>query len=288
MTEAMPFRPTLSIVGAGRAGTVWARAAVAAGYEVVAVASRRRSSAVALAARCAAEAVPTPLAAVTCAQLTILAVPDTAITTVAATVATAGVALSGRAVVHCSGATPASALSALRLGGASVGVMHPMRALTDGSRLHGAHVGVEASDCLAGWCHSLITAVGARPFCLPRERRLYHAAAALAGNAPVALLARAVELIVGSGLDVATATQALGDLMTGAVLNAVAMGPSRALTGPIARGDTQIVAHHLAVLAAHPEADRLYRVLAAEAMSLLPQPPTALAALLATSGGAAA
>ena len=92
--------PSLAIIGAGRAGSALAIAAHDAGYRIAAVASRRGEMAARLAHTVGAAAVDTPLAAVRVADLTLLAVPDGAIATVAESIAASRVPLHGRGVVH--------------------------------------------------------------------------------------------------------------------------------------------------------------------------------------------
>jgi predicted short-subunit dehydrogenase-like oxidoreductase (DUF2520 family) len=56
----------------------------------------------------------------------------------------------------------------------------------------------------------------------------------------------------------ADAHAALAALLEGAAHNARRGGPAAALTGPVARGDTDAIAAHLDALAGHPEARDLY------------------------------
>ena len=57
------------------------------------------------------------------------------------------------------------------------------------------------------------------------------------------------------------------DLVRGGVESVAALGPAAALTGPVARGDVDMVRRHLAAL---PESERpAYRALALEAASLV-------------------
>lgn len=264
-------RPRLAVVGAGRCGTALATAAAAAGYPVVAVTSRTPAHARTLARRVGAAWVPTAVAAVRAADITFLTVPDEAIARVAATVAATGMALRGRGLVHCSGAAGRSALAAARLGGASLGAVHPLQALVDARSargLRGSFFAVDADEELRGPLEELVTAVGGVPFEAPiADRALYHAAAVLAGNAPLALLARAVGLLERAGVDSAVAAAALAALLEGAARNARRLGPRAALTGPVVRDDAATVRRHLEVLAADPATEQLYRRMAVETLA---------------------
>jgi predicted short-subunit dehydrogenase-like oxidoreductase (DUF2520 family) len=254
--------PSLAIVGAGRAGSALAIAAYEAGYRVSAVASRRGEVARSLAGTVGARVVRTPLLAVISADLTLLAVPDGAIGEVAKSVAIGGRSLRGRGVVHLGARFGIDVIASLRDVGTSVGVLHPLQALAgpaSASLLSGAFFRVEASGLLREQLLGLVAALGAHPLEIdPTRAPLYHAAAVLAGNAPLALLAEATELLEAAGVSHGDAHAALAALLEGAAHNARQTGPAAALTGPVARGDTDAIAAHLDALAAHPEARDLY------------------------------
>jgi len=263
---------TLAFVGAGRAAGALAVALATAGHPVVAVSSRDPADAAALAGKVGARSAPTALAAIRCADVTFLTVPDAAITGVAAAVAATGAALRGRAVVHCSASLGPEALAALRLTGAAAGCLHPLQALSgelSAPLLKGALIAIDADPPLRGLLEGIALDLGGRPVALAGgSRPLYHAAAVLAGNAPLALLAAAVELLAGAGLEPRDAEQGLLTLMEGALTNARRVGPRAALTGPVVRGDTATVAAHLAALRDHPDAGALYRALTRELLRL--------------------
>ncbi|MEX2581785.1 MAG: DUF2520 domain-containing protein, partial [Gemmatimonadota bacterium] len=113
---------------------------------------------------------------------------------------------------------------------------------------------------------------------------LYHAAAVLASNYVVALLAVAERIMHEAGVEPDSARDALTELALGAVQNAAAVGPVEALTGPIVRGDAGTVKLHLDRLSVE---DRpLYSVLAretlllAQARGLAPEPTARIADLI--------
>lgn len=254
--------PVLGIVGAGRAGSALALAAHDAGYEIATVASRRGEVARSLAETVGARAVATPLEVVTSADLTLLAVPDGALPGVAATIAASGVALRGRAVVHLGARLDTRVIASLRGAAADTGVLHPLQALAgpaSAALLEGAFFRIDARGTLRERLMALVTALGAHPLEIDPDRAaLYHAAAVLAGNAPLALLAESTRLLEAAGVSRADAHAALAALMEGAARNARRAGPAAALTGPVARGDTAAIAAHLDALAAYPEARDLY------------------------------
>jgi predicted short-subunit dehydrogenase-like oxidoreductase (DUF2520 family) len=264
--------PTLAFIGAGRAGSALSTGLAAAGYAVVAVHSRTPAHAAELAVKTGATVVDSAVAAVRRADITFATVPDEEIPRVAATIAAAGVALPGRTLVHCSATHGSEALAAALPTGVAVGAFHPLQALA-GARsaalLRGASFVIEAPEPLLTRLGTMVAALGGYVIDLPDSgRALYHAAAVLTGNAPLALLARATSLLEEAGVERADAHRALAALLSGAASNAVAAGAASALTGPVVRGDAATVARHLDVLAADPSTRELYRRLALETLAL--------------------
>jgi predicted short-subunit dehydrogenase-like oxidoreductase (DUF2520 family) len=239
---------------------------------VLAISGRGAEAASALARTVRARVVATPLEAVLAADVTFLTVPDAAIGDVAAELAASPAGLSGRGVVHCSASLGIEALAGLRARGAVVGCLHPLQALAgvgSAPQLTGSLMLIDADAALQEPLRGLARALGGRAVQLPAgSRTLYHAAAVLAGNAPLALLHAATELLVAAGLETATAERGLLTLMEGALANARSAGPDEALTGPVVRGEAATVAAHLAALRDHPDAGALYRAVSLELVRL--------------------
>ncbi|HEV2736785.1 MAG TPA: DUF2520 domain-containing protein, partial [Longimicrobiaceae bacterium] len=155
--------------------------------------------------------------------------------------------------------------------GHPVGGVHPLCAVADpvegADRLRGATFGVEAEGAARALAERIVRAAGGTALELgPGSRTEYHAAAVFASNYVVGLLAVAERLMEGAGIAAARARPALAGLAAGAVENVRERGPAAALTGPVARGDAETVARHLARLSGDER--RLYSLLAAEALRL--------------------
>jgi predicted short-subunit dehydrogenase-like oxidoreductase (DUF2520 family) len=199
-------------------------------------------------------------------NLVVLAVPDRAVAEVAA-----GLQDHPGRLAHCSGVLGLEALHRPRC----VFALHPLATVAgdaDPAAFDGAYAALTAADEAdrrAG--EELAAALGLTPFALKDDARpLYHAAAALASNGLVTLLAAAAELWDHAGLDPALAPRALGPLAARAVANATIAGPAQAITGPVARGDAATVAgHRAAIAAAHPALGPLYREVARATVELL-------------------
>lgn len=157
----------------------------------------------------------------------------------------------GQLALHCSGATP---LDALAPAPAAAG-FHPLRLLAGYANLEGAHVGIEADAAHRPALQALAQALGLVPLALPAPmpapaRAAYHAAANLAASGVLAVLAEAEALWAVAGLAAADALPALLPLSQGALETARARGLAGAVSGPVARGDAEVLARHLDALAA--------------------------------------
>ena len=234
--NAADFSPALPrrvvVVGRGRLGSTIGPALTAAGVEVIGPLGRH-------------DAPPAGADAV------LLCVPDSAIADAAATYAGAA-----PLVGHTSGATPVSVLAAADAFG-----LHPLQTFAgDGAAFEGigCAIGGSTPRALAA-ADALARCLGMRPFGLAdADRPAYHAAASIASNFLVTLEAAAERVAASAGLDRA----ALVPLVRQTVENWAALGPARALTGPVARGDEATVERQReAVVAAAPELEPLWDAL---------------------------
>ena len=181
-------------------------------------------------------------------DLVLLCVPDTAIADVAASIDP------GPWVAHVSGTTPLAALDphVCRFS------VHPLQTLVKSrgpEQLDGAFAAVTAeTDDARERAMWLAGTLGIQPFPLDDSARtLYHAGAVIASNYLVTLYRAAAELFEDAGAP----PEALVPLMRRTIENGFE------LTGPIARGDWETVAAHVAALhEQHPELEPVYRVLA--------------------------
>ena len=213
------------------------------------------------------------------ADLVVIATPDAAIDETAQQLATE--VRAGALVIHLSGARGLDALAPLADARADVriGALHPLQTLSGSvladSPLRGASAAVAGPEAVG----SLAGELGLRPFRVDDDdRAAYHAAACVASNHLVALLAQVERL--AAAVDVPA--DAFAPLVRTTVENVFTLGAASALTGPIARGDLATVAAHLDALPRDEQTT--YRALASEARQLSGRDDPELAALLDTGG----
>lgn len=239
----------IAIVGNGRLGNALAAALRAAGHDVSGPLGRGADG--------------------FGADLVLLCVPDGEIAAAAACI------VPGAIVGHCSGATALDVL-----GDRERLALHPLMTVTGvggaGFSLRGAGCAIAGStpQTLAR-AHAIATDLGMRAFAIAdADRPAYHAAASVASNFLLTLEAFAERLAGTAGVP----REALVPLVRATVDNWAAAGAERALTGPIARGDSATVARQRAAVAAHtPDQLELFDALAGATTRLAGIPAEAAA-----------
>lgn len=289
---------TFAIVGCGKVGVTLARHLAALGLEPVGFASRRSASAHAAAEAAGGGSVCREAQEATAnARLVLITTPDAAIGPTAERLASRRGIQSGAVVLHCSGVLPSTVLSAVQRCGAHAGSLHPLQSfaapMLGVNPFQGIIMAGEGQAAAMAVAREI--AAGLEAEFLPirtEDKTLYHAAAVVASNYLVTLLAVAGRLLQGSGIASDATLKVLLPLVRGTLDNIERRGVAGALTGPIARGDTETVAAHCAKIGqAMPDLRSLYGLLGRHTLPLAQDRRECdaaavreLAALLATCG----
>jgi len=245
----------VAILGRGKAGTALAKALADRGVGV----------------RTWSRASSRSLGSVTRgADLVLLCVRDDAIETVARTLAREPQPKGKPPVaLHLSGFHGDRPLRALREKGWPVGSIHPLVPMTgraSAADLEGAWFATSASGRAATLARRLVRILGGKELRLPpgdARKHAWHLACALVANGAVALFDAGLER---AGPDAAPALAS----MLGIVARRLEKGPRAALTGPVARGESEVVAGHLDLLRRAPGDAALYRLLSERLLALSP------------------
>ena len=252
-------------MGAGRVGAVLGAALRRAGHDIVGV------SAVSDLSRLRADALlsgvpilPVP-EVVADADLVLLAVPDDVLPALVAGLVDTGAIHAGQFVAHPSGRYGTDVLEPAQHVGALTLAIHPVMTFTgttvDLARLADCPFGVTSSDAVRPVAEALVVEMGGEPVWVPEEARgLYHAAIAFGANYLMTVVLQSLELLRDAGM--AEPQRLMAPLLSASLDNALRHGDA-ALTGPVARGDADTVAHHLHRIAeVSPAAAVAYRALA--------------------------
>lgn len=273
-------------MGAGRLGISLALAAREQGATIAGYLCRTEKGAARAADRLGGKSGQAPLSSLaeladTEAEVYALTVPDTQLSRVAEEVCAAlsrtpnSRRETAPIIMHTSGATPLSVLTPCSRQGLHTLAWHPLQTFSDPDtgkdRFQDSSLAITGSSQRAEEMgYRMALALGARPFPLEDENRtLYHAAAVMAGNYLVTLLDAAAHMFRLAGLPEDLALPALMPLAQGALQNTREYGPTRALTGPLARGDQRTIEEHLQALSQQaPDYEALYRALGLHTLPL--------------------
>jgi len=273
--EALAMQSTFAIVGCGKVGVTLAWHLAAAGYRPVGFASTRSASAHAAAEAAGGGRVCRDAWEATAdADVVFITTPDGAIQTVAEALAAHKGVKRGAAVLHCSGALASTILAAVRQCGAHTGSLHPLQSFAAPTFPQNPFQGIvmagEGDETALAAGRTIAAQLGAEFLSLRTESKtLYHAAAVVASNYLVTLMAVATRLLEGSGVTPQAALKVLLPLVRGTLKNIEEKGIPAALTGPIARGDVETVASHCREIGQSlPDMLPVYRLLGAHTLPL--------------------
>lgn len=269
------MKSSLNIIGPGRVGrtlgALLQRAGLCAVQDVLSAEIATAESAVAFIGAGRAVRVLRDMRA---ANLWLLTPPDAAIASVATALAATGQVRPGDVVFHCSGSQASSLLVPLSAAGAWIASVHPLKSFADPlaaeQTFKGTYCAAEGDAPALAVLTPLFEQLGARIASIdPAGKTLYHAASVLVCNDLTALMEAGLRAYEQAGIERHTAQAMMEPLVRETLDNVFALGTMRALTGPVARGDADVLARQLAALQAlDPRIADAYRALNRIALDL--------------------
>ncbi|MBT3201582.1 MAG: DUF2520 domain-containing protein [Phycisphaerales bacterium] len=264
----MTVSTDISIIGCGKVGCAIARLAERYGWNISALASRDENRSRELADQIGSPQTATDITrAAGAGGIVLLTVSDDAIESLCNELSDAGAFASGSIVAHCSGALGSDILASARdKCGAKIASMHPLATFPTAEaaieKFAGTYCFCEGDPAATDELMSLAGDIGGKPRLIKSEGKvLYHAAACMASNYFVTLTEAAMALCDTAGIDRQTAWDALSPLVSATLDNVTKLGPTAALTGPIARGDAETIARHIDALdACDADLQAFYRI----------------------------
>lgn len=156
----------------------------------------------------------------------------------------------GKVVCHFSGSLSSDIFSNTERTGALVCSIHPIYAFSNKftayQNLTKALFTVEGNPKALEKMQEVFAILPNKVVSIPTQAKTkYHAAASIASNHLVGLLAMAVELLEETGITTEIAYEMLEPLVKNNIESVFSNGCMEALTGPIERNDIQTVEHHL-------------------------------------------
>lgn len=206
-------------------------------------------------------------------QLIFITTPDSLISEISDNLSGTGIEWERRQIVHCSGTLASTELKSLNNQGAAVASMHPIQTFRRGDtedRFKNISISLEGDSEVTRTLENLAIQMGATPVHVdPQRKRVLHLAAVMASNYLVALMHGVEEILedeqVEGGISI------FESLIRQTVENIFEKGTVEALSGPVARGDYEVIKAHLEKLNGQPHQKELYRVLSRQAIKIAEQ-----------------
>lgn len=266
---------TLNIIGAGRVGrtlaSLWEEKRTFTIQDVLDHTPQGAASAVAFIGDGRAVSRMQDMRA---ADAWMLTPPDGAIAACCAELAQGGLLRPGVVVFHCSGALASAVLAPAAARGALTASVHPLKSFADPRdavrSFAGTHCAAEGGRAALDLLRPAFERIGAAVSEIePRFKTIYHAASVIVCNYLTALLETGLRSYEKSGLTRDTALKMMEPLVRETVDNVFKLGTAKALTGPIARGDDEVVARQLEALSSwDAHAGEIYKTLGVVALQL--------------------
>ncbi|KPU27178.1 hypothetical protein TR13x_06345 [Caloranaerobacter sp. TR13] len=180
----------------------------------------------------------------------------------------------GQIFVHMSGALSSKELFSLKQRGAYIYSLHPLQSFADINSalisLKSTVFTVEGDKEKINILEDMMEKCGNRFFTITEELKgLYHASACVVSNYLVTLIDYGLKFYEIMGVDEELAIEAVYPLIKGTIENIRKLGPKKALTGPIKRGDVGTIVKHIESLEGFaPELLNLYKILGYETVKL--------------------
>jgi predicted short-subunit dehydrogenase-like oxidoreductase (DUF2520 family) len=181
----------------------------------------------------------------------------------------------GRPVIlHTSGALSSDVLNPLASQCLSTGSCHPLQTFESPRRalalIPRTYFCIEGDPRAVRAACRLIRLIGAQYFQIPTSMKsLYHAAAVMSSAGVTALVSISLEIFSRAGLSARASREILLPLVEGTLANIRALGPERAMTGPVRRGDAGTVERNIEALRSFDHrALEIYLLLAERSITL--------------------
>lgn len=193
--------------------------------------------------------------------------PDDIIEKTATKIAESDIGIENKIFFHCSGSLPSTILSPLKNKGAFTASLHPLQSFAGLSSsknpFRGIIMGIEGDSEAVDEGKNLAIVLGSRPYTLKTEgKTLYHAAAVIASNYLVTLTDISLYFLEAAGIDREKGLHIITPLIKGTLENIISKGTGKALTGPVARGDSKTIeSHRKNIINSIPEMENFYKIM---------------------------
>ncbi|WP_183108732.1 Rossmann-like and DUF2520 domain-containing protein [Thermohalobacter berrensis] len=180
----------------------------------------------------------------------------------------------GQIIIHMSGASSSKTLNKAKTKGCFIYSLHPLQSFADIDKavtdLENTFFTVEGDKERIDVIENILKKLGNEYFVLSSEQKsIYHATACVVSNYLVTLIDYGLTLFDTIGMEKDKGFRALYPLIEGTIKNIYNLGPEKALTGPIARGDVDTIKKHIESLSLYaPDKVDFYKILGKKTLEL--------------------
>lgn len=245
----------IGIIGAGKLGCSLASALFGKGYSVEGIYSKSAESQEYLCRKLGRGFENNLLKTVRQSDIIFVTVPDSQIRAVADNIAEKAECsdIRKKFFFHMSGALTSNELDSIGQKGGYIGSLHPIQTFAGRDAgwevFNSVYFGFEGCNEIKNKADDLVGALKGYMFSIKKEDKpVYHAAACILSNYTVTLSSVAGSLLSSIGIDSKTGTRALMSLLENTLKNIKNSGGPEALTGPVSRGDINVVEGHIKAL----------------------------------------
>ena len=264
----------IGIVGTGALGTQLALQLHKAAYHIPVVACRSKNKGRFLAKKIGCRIVTNPVELLKDTSLIFVLTKDSEIAGIYNILAKSNQLTASHYIGHCSGALPSDLGGSFFSANIAQFSFHPMISIPPNFKEEVSFKGIcwtfegdkktkPILKMIVKQLNGLFTEI------TPENKPLYHAACVMSSGFIVTTIALAKQCLIRTGRKDKEAIQSLLPLALSAIHNLKYLPPERAITGPIVRGDKDIIKSHLKVLSDIHEAKKLYQTLTKAAEKLL-------------------
>ena len=269
----------ISVIGAGKVGTVLGCLISRSGFSFCGLYSKNKNSSEKAIKYIGKGKVFSSIAdLVRKSGVIVIAVDDSEVKNVAGEIVEESrlrkIKLVGKVCVHTSGALSSSILLPLSKAGCSVASLHPLQAIASVDSgialIKDSYFCIEGERNAVAIAQRIVKKIGGTSFQIePAHKHAYHLAACFLSNYIVSLSDMIIEKLLPPTRSKNEWLKIFAPLIRGTAENLKAKGIPDALTGPISRGDSQTIQRHFEALKdLDPDLRKLHRILAQRAVEI--------------------
>ena len=208
------------------------------------------------------------------AEVWMITTPDRSLAQSAEKLGESGLLRKGDVVFHCSGSMGSADLQAAAARGAHIASVHPLKSFADSAdavrTFAGTYCAIEGDSAALEILKPAFEQIGGLLSEIdPQFKTIYHGASVVVSNYLTALMEMGLRCYEKAGVPRDMGAAMMEPIVRETLDNVFKRGTVKALTGPIARGDVEVVARHIDALTAwDPKIAAAYRDLGAIALEL--------------------